>query len=99
MSARWAATSRSCRASCRSPRSARWQRFAEFSGAALPDEVVARLTAVADDPKAVRHVGVEIATELSLAVLDEGAPGLHFYTQNRSLATRSILQRVRAARA
>ena len=71
------------------------QRFAEFSGAALPDEVVARLTAVADDPKAVRHVGVEIATELSLAVLDGGAPGLHFYTQNRSLATRSILQRVR----
>jgi methylenetetrahydrofolate reductase (NADPH) len=75
------------------------QRFAEFSGAALPDEVVARLTAVADDPKAVRQVGVEIATELSLAVLDQGAPGLHFYTQNRSLATRSILQRVRAARA
>lgn len=39
------------------------QRFAEFSGAALPDEVVARLTAVADDPKAVRQVGVEVATE------------------------------------
>jgi methylenetetrahydrofolate reductase (NADPH) len=74
-------------------------RFAEFSGAELPTEVVARLTAVADDPKAVRHVGVEIATELSLAVLAGGAPGLHFYTQNRSLATRSILQRVRAARA
>lgn len=74
-------------------------RFAEFSGAKIPAEVVARLTAVADDPKAVRHVGVEIATELSLAVLAAGAPGLHFYTQNRSLATRSVLQRVRAARA
>ncbi len=75
------------------------QRFAEFSGAALPDDVVSRLMAVADDPKAVRQVGVQIATELSLAVLDGGAPGLHFYTQNRSLATRAILQRVRAARA
>lgn len=75
------------------------QRFAEFSGAALPDEVVARLMAVADDPKAVRQVGVQIATELSLAVLEGGAPGLHFYTQNRSLATRAILQRVRGARA
>ena len=74
-------------------------RFAEFSGAELPGEVVSRLMAVADDPKAVRQVGVEIATELSLAVLAGGAPGLHFYTQNRSLATRSILQRVRAARA
>jgi methylenetetrahydrofolate reductase (NADPH) len=73
-------------------------RFAEFSGAELPRDVVTRLEAVADDPKAVRTVGVELATELSLAVLDSGAPGLHFFTQNRSLATRSILQRVRAAR-
>ncbi len=73
-------------------------RFAEFSGAELPAELVARLEAVADDPRAVREVGVDIATELSLAVLDGGAPGLHFYTQNRSLATRAIFRRVRAAR-
>ncbi|MBI4898933.1 MAG: methylenetetrahydrofolate reductase [NAD(P)H] [Actinobacteria bacterium] len=73
-------------------------RFAEFSGAELPREVVSRLEAVADDPKAVREVGVDVATELSLAVLDGGAPGLHFYTQNRSLATRAIFQRVREAR-
>jgi len=75
------------------------KRFAEFSGAELPAEVVARLTAVADDPKAVRDMGIDIATELSLAVLEGGAPGLHFFTQNRSLATRSILHRVRASRA
>lgn len=74
------------------------KRFAEFSGARLPAEVVARLEAVADDPKAVRAVGVDIATELALAVLEGGAPGLHFYTQNRSTATRAIFQRVRAAR-
>ncbi|HET7723865.1 MAG TPA: methylenetetrahydrofolate reductase [NAD(P)H] [Propionibacteriaceae bacterium] len=74
------------------------KRFAEFSGAELPAEVVARLEAVADDPQAVRAVGVDIATELSLAVLEGGAPGLHFYTQNRSTATRAIFQRVRAAR-
>lgn len=74
------------------------RRFAEFSGAELPTEVVSRLEAVADDPKAVRAVGVDLATELSLAVLDGGAPGLHFFTQNRSVATRGILRRVRAAR-
>ncbi|MHB1009545.1 MAG: methylenetetrahydrofolate reductase, partial [Propionibacteriaceae bacterium] len=74
------------------------KRFAEFSGAQLPAEVVARLEAVADDPKAVRAVGVDIATELALAVLEGGAPGLHFYTQNRSTATRAIFQRIRAAR-
>ena len=73
------------------------KRFAEFSGAQLPAEIVARLEAVADDPKAVREVGVDIATELALAVLEGGAPGLHFFTQNRSTATRAIFQRVHAA--
>ncbi len=70
-------------------------RFAEFSGAALPAEVVARLERVADDPRAVRAVGVEIATELAIELLAGGAPGLHFFTQNRSTATRAILQNVR----
>jgi len=73
-------------------------RFAEFSGAELPRDVVHAFDGVADDPKGVREVGVQLATELSLAVLDGGAPGVHFFTQNRSLATRSIMRRVRAAR-
>ena len=65
-------------------------RFAELSGAALPPAVVDRVAAVADDDDAVRRVGIEIGTELSEALLDGGAPGLHFYTQNRSRATREI---------
>jgi methylenetetrahydrofolate reductase (NADPH) len=65
-------------------------RFAELSGAALPEAVVERVEAVADDDDAVRRVGTAIGTELSEALLDGGAPGLHFYTQNRSRATREI---------
>ncbi|HEX2274807.1 MAG TPA: methylenetetrahydrofolate reductase [Acidimicrobiales bacterium] len=66
------------------------QRMAQLSGAAVPPEVVARVEAVADDPEEVRRVGVEMATELCQKLLDAGAPGLHFYTLNRSTATREI---------
>jgi methylenetetrahydrofolate reductase (NADPH) len=66
------------------------QRMAELSGCAVPPEVVARVEAVADDPDDVRRVGVELATELCRDLLDNGVPGLHFYTLNRSTATRDI---------
>jgi len=69
-------------------------RFAELSGADLPPHVTARVQAVAGDDDAVRRVGVEIGTELSEALLDGGAPGLHYYTQNRSPATREIYARL-----
>ena len=63
------------------------QRFAELSGAALPTSVTDRVQAVADDVDQVRKVGILIATELSEQLLAGGAPGLHFFTQNRSRAT------------
>jgi len=61
-------------------------------GAAVPDWAVARLEEAAarggDDE--VRRTGVGLATELCRKLLDAGAPGLHFYTLNRSSATREI---------
>jgi len=71
------------------------ERFAGFSGADLPTAVTDRLYAVADDPAAVREVGVEIAVELCDRLLAGGAPGLQFFTQNRSTATAEILGRLR----
>ena len=65
-------------------------RMAKMSGAAVPPEVVSRLEDVANDADEVRRRGVEIATELCQELLDAGAPGLHFYTLNRSTATSEI---------
>jgi len=65
------------------------QRMAEMSGAAFPQDLAQRLAKV-DDPEEVRRIGVEAATELCAQLLDAGAPGLHFYTLNRSSATREI---------
>ena len=65
-------------------------RFAELSGAALPQSVTDRINEVADDDDQVRRVGIKIGIELSEELLSRGAPGLHFFTQNRSRATREI---------
>jgi methylenetetrahydrofolate reductase (NADPH) len=68
------------------------QRMSQLMGTPLPAAVTSRLEAVADDPQAVREVGVEIATELASRMLAEGAPGLHFITMNRSTATLEVHQ-------
>lgn len=65
------------------------ERMAQLSGAAFPDWLRKRLEtgASAED---VRRIGVEAATELCARLLEMGAPGLHFYTLNKSTATREI---------
>jgi len=70
------------------------ERFSVLSGAAFPADLAERFTAVGEDPVAVGQLGIEVATELSEKLLAGGAPGLHFYTLNRSTATREIFARV-----
>lgn len=69
-------------------------RFPELSGQPFPPALAARLRAVGGDREAVRAIGVEAATALCRDLLAAGAPGIHFYTLNRSTATREIHRRL-----
>ena len=65
------------------------ERMAELSGAAFPSWLRERLES-GKTPEDVRRIGVDAATELCAGLLEAGAPGLHFYTMNKSTATRDI---------
>jgi methylenetetrahydrofolate reductase (NADPH) len=68
------------------------KRMSEMQGSEFPAWLSEKLHAVGDDPAAVRAVGIAEATNLCAALLEGGAPGLHFYTLNRSTATREIYE-------
>jgi methylenetetrahydrofolate reductase (NADH) len=64
-------------------------------GATIPDPFLEQLELRADDPDAVLQIGVSYATLQCAELLAGGAPGIHFYTLNRSPATRAILAALR----
>jgi methylenetetrahydrofolate reductase (NADPH) len=66
-------------------------RVTAMCGATMPEHVLAELEARKDDAEAVAEFGVSYATMQCADLLAKGAPGLHFYTLNRSPATRAIL--------
>lgn len=71
------------------------ERFARLSGTPMPAAVEAELRAAAPDRARFRQVGIELMTRLADDVLAAGAPGLQFFTLNRSRATAEILGRLR----
>ncbi|SFC05233.1 5,10-methylenetetrahydrofolate reductase (NAD(P)) [Nocardioides terrae] len=70
------------------------RRQGELIGTSVPQEIADRIQARADDPAAVRAEGIALAAELCETLLAGGAPGLHFYTLNRSKATLEIFDRL-----
>ena len=70
-------------------------KMVELSGREMPQEVLDRIEPLRDDPAALRAEGIKISTELCDELLEGGAPGLHFFTLNRSKATREIFAALR----
>ncbi len=74
------------------------RRFTQMCGATIPGPLAAELEMVKDDLEAVAGVGISHAIDQCRELMARGAPGLHFYTLNRSSATRAILARLRRDR-
>ena len=74
------------------------QRFASLCGARMPQALVQALEPVQSDPEAVAQIGVRFAADQCRELLQKGVPGIHFYTLNKSRATREILEHLRALR-
>ena len=66
------------------------RRMASLCGARIPEALEAELAAAGDDEARTLEVGVAWAVEQCRRLLDGGAPGLHFYTLNKSPATRRV---------
>jgi methylenetetrahydrofolate reductase (NADPH) len=74
------------------------KRITTMCGASIPEDFERELSERQDDPDAVKDLGVSYATLQCADLLARGAPGIHFYTLNKSPATRAILAALRASR-
>jgi methylenetetrahydrofolate reductase (NADPH) len=72
------------------------KRFTKLCGATIPERLTAQLDRLADQPDRIYDLGVVHATIQCLGLIQGGAPGIHFYTLNKSTATRDILAAIRA---
>ena len=68
------------------------KRFTKMCGATVPPDLMVRLEKVQDDPESVCQIGIDHAINQCEKLLMQGAPGIHFYTLNRSRATLSVLE-------
>lgn len=69
-------------------------RFSDACGAEIPRWLRMRMQGFGDDVGAIRACGLDVVTELCRRLLEQGAPGLHFYTMNQAALTREIWQRL-----
>lgn len=67
-------------------------RFSDSCGAEIPRWLRKKLESYADDAQSLQAFGAELVSELCETLLDNGAPGLHFYTMNQTAPTAAILR-------
>jgi len=65
-------------------------RFSDICGAEIPRWIRKQLEAYADDESSLQAFGLEVVSNLCKQLLEQGAPGLHFYSLNQSKATIDI---------
>ena len=69
-------------------------RFSDTCGAEIPRWIRKRLEAFHDDTESLKAFGTEIVTDMCQRLLDNGVPGLHFYSMNQTEATLAIWNRL-----
>src|SRR5205823_3088304 len=74
------------------------KRFSALCGATLPAALLDELAGVQDDAEAVARIGVRHAAQQGEELLHKAAPGIHFYTLNKSRATLEILEHLKRFR-
>lgn len=67
-------------------------RFSDNCGAEIPRWVRQRLAAYGEDQESIKAFGLDLVSELCETLLDNGAPGLHFYTMNQTEPTAALLR-------
>jgi len=71
-------------------------RFSEMCGADIPRWLRKRLEAYGDDRVSIQAFGLDLVSDLCRRLLDNGAPGLHFYTMNQAGPTLAILENLKS---
>ena len=72
-------------------------RFSDACGAEVPRWIRLRLQAYGDDAESIKAFGLDVVTELCERLVQGGAPSLHFYTMNQSVATLALARRLALA--
>jgi methylenetetrahydrofolate reductase (NADPH) len=71
------------------------KRFTQMCGAKIPSALLAELESVDGNKEAVVEIGIRYSTAQCESLLKNGAPGIHFYTLNKSTSTRTILSNLK----